>query len=115
MSTADSTTTYQVFTRTGTAEGNYSRPHTGRSWATKSAGGRLNTAQSRPGTGRPQTAASSRREASYVLAILEGRGMGKEVGIAALDKDTGRVNLIQVRIHLHIHSDNCAYDWAPPW
>ena len=115
MSTADSTTTYQVFTRTGTAEGNYSRPQTGRSWATRSAGGRLNTAQSRPGTGRPQTAASSRREASYVLAILEGRGMGKEVGIAALDKDTGRVNLIQVRIHLHIHSDNCAYDWAPPW
>ena len=51
---------------------------------------------SRPGTARPQTAASSRHEASYVLAILEGRGLGREVGIAALDKDTGRVDLIQV-------------------
>ncbi|KAJ3551161.1 hypothetical protein NM688_g4876 [Phlebia brevispora] len=48
------------------------------------------TAQSRPPTARPQTAASSRYDASYVLAVLEGRGVGREVGIAALDKDTGR-------------------------
>lgn len=50
-----------------------------------------------------------------MLAILEGRGMGKEVGIAALDKDTGRVNLIQVRIHLRIHPDNCVYNCVPIW
>lgn len=52
-------------------------------------------AQSRPATARPQTAASSRHEASYVL---EGRGVSREVGLAALDKDTGRVSLIQVRM-----------------
>lgn len=88
-----------MFTRTGSVTTNaYSRPPTtGRPWTARSTN-RPNTAQSRPGTGRPQTAASSKREASYVLAILEGRGMGREVGIAALDKDTGRVNLIQVRI-----------------
>lgn len=56
------------------------------------------TALSRPPTARPQTAMSSRREASYVLAVLEGRGVGREVGIAALDKETARVNLIQVDV-----------------
>ena len=29
--------------------------------------------------------------------MLEGRGVAREVGIAALEKDTGRVSLIQVR------------------
>ncbi|TFY64076.1 hypothetical protein EVJ58_g2870 [Rhodofomes roseus] len=71
------------------------------------------TAQSRPATGRPQTAASSRHEASYVVAVLEGRGVAREVGIAALEKDTGRVSLIQLAdsptyiktLHqLHLHS-----------
>ncbi|KAI0809119.1 muts domain V-domain-containing protein [Irpex lacteus] len=115
MSTSTAATP-QVFTRTGSATTNaYSRPPTtGRPWTGRSTN-RPNTAQSRPGTGRPLTAASSKREASYVLAILEGRGMGREVGIAALDKDTGRVNLIQLsdvptyvktlhQMHLHYPS-----------
>ena len=73
-----------------------SRPPTSRPWTGQSAS-RPYTGQSRPTTGRPQTSASSRYEGSQVvLAILEGRGVGREVGIAALDKDTGRVNLIQV-------------------
>ncbi|EMD41395.1 hypothetical protein CERSUDRAFT_41819 [Gelatoporia subvermispora B] len=82
-----------------------SRPPTGmsRPW----------TAQSRPATARPQTAASARHEASYVVAVLEGRGVAREVGIAALDKDTGRVALVQLgdcptyvkTLHqLHLHS-----------
>ncbi|KAK0197948.1 muts domain V-domain-containing protein, partial [Armillaria mellea] len=54
------------------------------------------TAQSRPATGRPQTAASTRHDASYVIALLEGRGISREVGMAALDKDTGRVMLVQL-------------------
>ncbi|KAI0727611.1 muts domain V-domain-containing protein [Fomitopsis betulina] len=69
--------------------------------------------QSRPATGRPQTAASSRHESSYVVAVLEGRGVAREVGIVALEKDTGRVSLIQLAdsptyiktLHqLHLHS-----------
>ena len=67
-----------------------SRPRTGHTAS------RPYTGQSRPPTARPQTAASSRHETSYVVAVLEGRGLGREVGIAALDRDTGRVNLIQV-------------------
>ncbi|KAG9310371.1 hypothetical protein JVU11DRAFT_9505 [Chiua virens] len=51
----------------------------------------------RPGTARPQTAASTRHEGSYVIALLESRGVAHEVGIAAMDKDTGRVMLVQVR------------------
>ncbi|KAI0344201.1 hypothetical protein BDW22DRAFT_1412762 [Trametopsis cervina] len=85
------------------------RPWTGRSSA------RPGTAQSRPPTARPQTALSSKNDASYVLAILESRGIGREVGIAALDKDTGKVNLIQLsdvptyvktlhQMHLHYPS-----------
>ena len=71
------------------------RLRTARPWTGESASWPY-TAQSRPATGRPTTAASSRHEASYVVAILEGRGIGREVGLAALDKETGRVNLIQV-------------------
>ena len=52
--------------------------------------------QSRPTTARPQTSASTRHEGSYVIALLEGRGVSREVGIAALDKDTGKVMLVQV-------------------
>ncbi|GBE78596.1 MutS protein homolog 4 [Sparassis crispa] len=71
------------------------------------------TAQSRPTTARPQTAASSRHESSYIVALVEGRGVAREVGMAALDKDTGRVTLIQLAdcptyvktLHqLHLHS-----------
>ncbi|THH10745.1 hypothetical protein EW145_g1106 [Phellinidium pouzarii] len=44
----------------------------------------------------PLMAASLRHEGSFVVAVLEGQGIGHEVGIAALDKDTGRVSLIQL-------------------
>src|ERR1700722_3416448 len=54
------------------------------------------TAQSRPATARPQTATSTRHEYTYVIAVLEGRGVAREVGIAALEKDTSRVTLVQV-------------------
>ena len=55
------------------------------------------TSHSRPNTARPQTAASSRHDpGNYLVAVIEGRGVGREVGIAALDKDTGRVAVIQV-------------------
>jgi DNA mismatch repair protein MSH4 len=39
-------------------------------------------------------------DASFIIALIESRGMAHEVGMAALDKDTGRVMLIQVRAHL---------------
>ncbi|KAF8266638.1 muts domain V-domain-containing protein [Lactarius quietus] len=42
------------------------------------------------------TAATSRYEGSFIIALLEGRGVSREVGIAALDRDTGRVMLIQL-------------------
>ncbi|KAJ7785122.1 hypothetical protein DFH07DRAFT_763733 [Mycena maculata] len=65
-----------------------SRPTTGqtRPW----------TAQTRPGTARPMTSASARPEGSYVIALLEGRGVVCEVGVAALDKETGRTMLVQM-------------------
>ncbi|KZT68826.1 hypothetical protein DAEQUDRAFT_751159 [Daedalea quercina L-15889] len=71
------------------------------------------TGQTRPATGRSQTAASSLREPNYIVAVLEGRGVAREVGIAALEKDTGRVSLVQLAdsptyiktLHqLHLHS-----------
>ncbi|PFH48211.1 hypothetical protein AMATHDRAFT_150385 [Amanita thiersii Skay4041] len=59
------------------------------------------TGQSRPTTGRPTTtrpatAASTIHEGRYVIAVLEGRGVAREVGMAALDKDTGHVMLVQL-------------------
>lgn len=39
-------------------------------------------------------------DASFVIALIESRGMAHEVGMAALDKDTGRVMLIQARARL---------------
>lgn len=85
------------------------RPQTARPWSRQSTS-RPQTAQMRPPT-RPQTAMSSRHEASYVVAVIEARGIGREVGIAALDRDTARVNLIQVRT---VFSLGClAYvDWT---
>lgn len=61
------------------------------------------TSQSRPTTARPQTSASTRHEGSYVIALLEGRGVSREVGIAALDKDTGKVMLVQVIFFIFEH------------
>ncbi|KIK81485.1 hypothetical protein PAXRUDRAFT_35858 [Paxillus rubicundulus Ve08.2h10] len=95
-----------------------SRPLTGQSRRTSIA--RPWTAQSRtgttrPGTARPQTAASTRHEGRYVIALVESRGTAHEVGIGALDKDTGRVMLVQLadcptyvktlhQIHIHYPS-----------
>lgn len=75
-----------------------SRPwtHQSRSFAATDPSARPWTGQSRPTTARPQTAGSVRYEGSYVVAVLEGRGVSREVGIAALDKDTGKVMLVQV-------------------
>ena len=82
-----------------------SRPTTNRAWtgqsrSTHSRSGQLLpwTAQSRPTTARPPTAVSVIHEGSYVIALLEGRGVSRQVGIAALDKDTGKVMLVQVSI-----------------
>lgn len=55
------------------------------------------TGQSRPTTARPMTSTSTRHEGSYVIALLEGRGVAREVGMAALDRDIGKVMLVQVR------------------
>ncbi|KAL1755189.1 muts domain V-domain-containing protein [Schizophyllum commune] len=81
----------------------YSRPNTGRpttgaSGRPQTGSGRPWTGQTRPGTGRPGTAASNyvRHEASYIVAVLEGRGVAREVGMAALEKDTGQVVLVQI-------------------
>jgi DNA mismatch repair protein MSH4 len=58
---------------------------------------RPSTAQTaRPGTARPATAASSRREGSHVVSVIEGRGVSREVGIAVLHKDTGSIVIVQV-------------------
>lgn len=61
--------------------------------------GRPTTSRStRPGTARPQTGVSTVfQEANFVIALLEGRGVSHEVGLAALNRDTGEVNLVQVR------------------
>lgn len=69
---------------------------------------RPRTGQSRPGTARPQTAVSVRHEGSYVIAVFEGRGVAKEVGMAAIDKDTGKVMLVQVK--LIFRSTACSFD-----
>ncbi|GLB36707.1 putative mutS family domain IV [Lyophyllum shimeji] len=59
------------------------------------------------------TSASVKHEGSYVVALLEGRGVAREVGMAALDKDTGKVMLVQLAdcqtyvktLHqMHLHS-----------
>ncbi|KAJ7813094.1 muts domain V-domain-containing protein [Mycena olivaceomarginata] len=70
-----------------------SRPDTSRPTSGQS---RPYTAQTRPGTARPTTATSVRQEGSYVIALLEGRGVAREVGMAALDRETGRVMLVQL-------------------
>ena len=80
---------------------NIARPWSGQSQSASIA--RPLTAQSRPGTAHATTAATSRYEASFIIALLEGRGIAREVGIAALDRDTGRVMLIQVSCLCTVH------------
>lgn len=77
------------------------RTSTTRPWTGQSRSG-----TTRPGTARPQTAASTRHEGSYITALLESRGVAHEVGIAAMDKDTGRVMLVQVGLGLRLTRDN---------
>lgn len=50
----------------------------------------------RPTSARPQTAASSRPEGHSVVALLEGRGISREIGMATLNPETGRVTMVQV-------------------
>lgn len=82
---------------TGQSRADSTRPNTDQTSRPWTAQTRPGTAQTRPGTARPTTAASTRQDAaSYVIALLEGRGVAREVGIAALDRETGRVMLVQV-------------------
>ncbi|KAL0576893.1 MutS protein msh4 [Marasmius crinis-equi] len=92
--------------------GTQNRSYTGQNRPETSDTSRPWTAQTRPATARPQTAASTRFEGSYVITLLEGRGIAREVGMAAMDMDTGRVVLVQLadcqtyvktlhQIHLH--------------
>ena len=67
------------------------RTDTTRPWTGQSRPG-----TTRPGTARPQTAASTRYEGGYVIALVESCGVAHEVGIAAMDKETARVMLVQV-------------------
>lgn len=53
----------------------------------------------RPTSARPQTAASSRPEGRSIIALLEGRGISREIGIATLNPETGRATIVQVRIY----------------
>jgi len=53
----------------------------------------------RPTSARPQTSASSRPEGHSIVALLEGRGISREIGMATLNPETGRVTMVQVRIH----------------
>ncbi|KAF9235861.1 DNA mismatch repair protein MutS [Melanogaster broomeanus] len=75
-----------------------SRPLTGQSRPTSTA---------RPGTARPQTEASTRHDGSYVISLIESRGTAHEVGIAAMDKDTGRLadcpTYVKTLHQMHIH------------
>jgi DNA mismatch repair protein MSH4 len=50
-------------------------------------------------TARPATGTLSHHdhEGSHVVAVIEGRGVSREIGIAALDRDTGGVRIVQVQ------------------
>lgn len=74
-------------------------PSCSRPW-TENGPSRPTTAHStRPWTAqsRPQTAVSTvQPEGNHVIALLEGRGVSRETGIATLNRDTGQVTLVQV-------------------
>ncbi|KAG8914378.1 MutS protein msh4, partial [Tulasnella sp. 408] len=69
----------------------------------------------RPPSARPPTAASNREAGftgDWVVSVIEGRGVSREVGIAALDRETGNAILIQLADcqtyvktihHIHLH------------
>ncbi|CAE7201529.1 unnamed protein product, partial [Rhizoctonia solani] len=58
---------------------------------------RPSTSISRRSTSRPATAASTVGECSdYVIAVLEGRGVAREIGMAALNKATGQCVIFQI-------------------
>ncbi|KAG9014981.1 MutS protein msh4 [Tulasnella sp. JGI-2019a] len=74
----------------------------------------------RPPSARPPTAMSMREEyeGNYVVAVIEGRGVGREVGIAALDRKTGQAILIQLAdcqtyvktiVHIRLHSPSVIF------
>ncbi|KAF9781104.1 muts domain V-domain-containing protein [Thelephora terrestris] len=50
----------------------------------------------RPASARPQTAASSRPEGHSIVALLEGRGVTREIGMATLNPETGRATMVQL-------------------
>lgn len=68
---------------------------------------RIRTAQSRPQTGLSHQTGP---EGSYVCAVLEHRGVGHEVGIAVMEKETGEwsqedeTNLSRPTVHLFLFS-----------
>ena len=54
----------------------------------------------RPISARPQTAASSLHpEGHSIVALLEGRGISREIGMATLNPETGRATIVQVSIY----------------
>ncbi|KIO30888.1 hypothetical protein M407DRAFT_221987 [Tulasnella calospora MUT 4182] len=69
----------------------------------------------RPPSARPPTAASNKEAGftgDWVVSVIEGRGVSREVGIAALDRETGNAILIQLADcqtyvktihHIHLH------------
>ena len=57
---------------------------------------------SRPQTARPQTSASL-TSGHYIVAVFEGRGVAREVGLAALNRETARVEIVQVSLNCSVN------------
>ncbi|KIM51244.1 hypothetical protein SCLCIDRAFT_143691 [Scleroderma citrinum Foug A] len=76
-------TTYTSTTRASTSR-SMTRPATAR------------TNTGRPGTSRPGTKHTDTSDTAITVALFESRGVAREVGIAAMDRDTGRVVLVQL-------------------
>lgn len=77
----------------------HSFPTLGRSLATMPMSAPATTPLLRPTSARPQTAASSRPKGHSIVAILEGRGISREIGMATLNPETGRATIVQVHIY----------------